>query len=189
MQSVSELEWLASLARCVAVRNVLYYTRLPLERQLFYTPKQVFVMQIRQISIFLENKPGQLSQICRDLSDSGVNIATLSLADSSDFGIVRMIVDDHEKAQNILTDKGHVVNVCNVVAVGVPDSPGGMAGVTDVLDAAGVNIEYSYAFAFHSGEKAVLVFRFTDNAKAEAALAGAGYSLLAEKEVIAGGKA
>lgn len=143
-------------------------------------------MQIRQISIFLENKPGQLSQICRDLADAGINIATLSLADSSDFGIVRMIVDDQEKAQNVLTDKGHVVNVCNVVAVGVPDQPGGMAGVMAVLDAAEVNIEYSYAFAFHSGGKAVLVFRFTDNAKAEAALAASGYAALSESEVLKG---
>jgi hypothetical protein len=141
-------------------------------------------MQIRQISIFLENKPGQLSQICRDLADAGINIATLSLADASDFGIVRMIVDDHEKAQNVLTDKGHVVNVCKVVAVCVPDRPGGMAGVMAALDGAGVNIEYSYAFAFHSGERAVLVFRFTDNAKAETALTAAGYTTLAEKEVL-----
>jgi hypothetical protein len=141
-------------------------------------------MQLRQISIFLENKPGQLSQICRDLADAGISITTLSLADSSDFGIVRMIVDDHEKAQNVLTGKGHVVNVCTVVAVAVPDTPGGMAGVTAVLDSVGVNIEYSYAFAFHAGEKAVLVFRFTDNAKAEAALSGAGYTTLSESEVL-----
>lgn len=145
-------------------------------------------MQIRQISIFLENRPGQLSQICRDLADAGISIATLSLADASDFGIVRMIVDDHEKAQNVLTDKGHVVNVCKVVAVCVPDRPGGMAGVMAALDGAGVNIEYSYAFSFHSGERAVLVFRFTDNAKAETALADAGYATLAEKEVLAAGR-
>jgi len=145
-------------------------------------------MQIRQISIFLENKPGQLSAICRDLAGAGINIATLSLADTSDFGIVRMIVDDHEKAQNVLADKGHVVNVCKVVAVCVPDRPGGMAGVMSVLDKAGVNIEYSYAFAFHSGEKAVLVFRFGDNAAAEAALAEAGYTTLGEKEVLAAAK-
>ena len=141
-------------------------------------------MQIRQISIFLENKPGQLSQICRDLADAGINIATLSLADTSDFGIVRMIVDDHEKAQNVLTDKGHVVNVRKVVAVCVPDRPGGMAEVMVVLDKAGVDIEYSYAFAFHKGEKAVLVFRFNDNAKAEAALQAAGVSTLDEAQVL-----
>ena len=145
-------------------------------------------MQIRQISIFLENRPGQLSQICRDLANVNVNIATLSLADTSDFGIVRMIVDDHELARYELTDCGHVVNVSKVVAVCVPDRPGGMAGVMTVLDAAGVNITYSYAFAFHKGEKAVLVFRFDDNKKAEAALAEAGYTTLTETEVMEASK-
>ena len=140
-------------------------------------------MEIRQLSIFLENKPGQLSAICRALADAGVNIATLSLADTSDFGIVRMIVDDHEKAKDVLMEKGHVVNVREVIAVCVPDRPGGMAEVMQVLDKAGVNIEYSYAFAFHKGEKAVLVFRFSDNAKAESALKAAGYTTLGEDEV------
>jgi len=140
-------------------------------------------MQIRQISIFLENKPGQLSAICRDLADADINIATLSLADTSDFGIVRMIVDDHEKAKATLTEKGHVVNVREVVAVCVPDRPGGMAEVMQVLDKCGVNIEYSYAFAFHKGEKAVLVFRFSDNDKAAAALAAAGFMTLDEAQV------
>ena len=140
-------------------------------------------MRIRQISIFLENKPGQLSTICRDLADAGINIATLSLADTADFGIVRMIVDDHEKAKDVLMEKGHVVNVREVIAVCVPDRPGGMAEVMQVLDKAGVNIEYSYAFAFHKGEKAVLVFRFSDNDKAESALKAAGYTTLGEDEV------
>jgi hypothetical protein len=131
---------------------------------------------MKQISIFLENRRGQLSQICRDLADADVNIVTLSLADTSDFGIVRMIVDDYEKAHETLTDKGHVVNVCKVVAVCVPDRVGGMAEVMAALDKAEVDIEYSYAFAEHKGEKAVLVFRFGDTAKAEAALAAAGYA-------------
>lgn len=141
-------------------------------------------MQIRQISIFLENRPGQLSQICRDLANAGINIATLSLADTSDFGIVRMIVDDHEKARDTLTDCGHVVNVSKVIAVCVPDRPGGMADVMAVLDQAGVNVAYSYAFAFHRGEKAVLVFRFDDNRKAEIALAEKGYVTLTETEAV-----
>lgn len=145
-------------------------------------------MQIRQISIFLENKPGQLSQMCRALADAGINIATLSLADTSDFGIVRLIVDDHEKARDVLLDGGHAVKVTQVVAVCVPDRPGGMAGVMTVLDEAGANIEYSYAFAFHRGEKAVLVFRFSDNEKAEAALAKAGYTTLAESQVLEASK-
>lgn len=145
-------------------------------------------MQIRQISIFLENKPGQLSQICKALAEADINIATLSLADTSDFGIVRMIVDDHEKAKEVLIGDGHAVKVSEVVAVCVPDSPGGMAGVTAVLDAAGANIEYSYAFSFHKGEKAVLVFRFSDNRKAAEVLAAAGYITLNENEVIKAGE-
>ena len=140
-------------------------------------------MRIRQISIFLENKPGQLSAICRALADAEINIVTLSLADTADFGIVRIIVDDHEKAKGVLTEKGHVVNVREVIAVCVPDRPGGMAEVMQVIDSAGANIEYSYAFAFHRGEKAVLVFRFDDNAKAENALKAAGYTTLGESEI------
>lgn len=145
-------------------------------------------MQIRQISIFLQNEPGQLSRICRDLADAGINIATLSLADTSDFGIVRMIVDDHEKARDTLVAKGHAAKVTDVLAVCVPDRPGGMAEVMTALDKAGANIEYSYAFAFHKGEKAVLVFRFSDNAKAEAALKAAGFLTLDEAELAEAGK-
>jgi len=140
-------------------------------------------MQIRQISIFLQNKPGQLSQICRALADADINIGTLSLADTSDFGIVRMIVDDHEKAKEILTARGHVVNVREVVAVYVPDRPGGMAEVVQLLDTCGANIEYSYAFSFYKTEKAVLVFRFSDNDKAVEALAKAGFMTLSEEQV------
>lgn len=140
-------------------------------------------MRIRQISIFLENKPGQLSTICRALAEAGINIATLSLADTSDFGIARMIVDDHEKAKDVLSGRGHVVNVREVLAVCVPDRPGGMAEVMSTVDAADVNVEYSYAFAFHRGEKAVLVFRFSDMDRAEAALAAAGYLMLGEGEL------
>ena len=145
-------------------------------------------MQIRQISIFLQNEPGQLSRICRDLADAGINIATLSLADTSDFGIVRMIVDDHEKARDTLVAKGHAAKVTDVLAVCVPDRPGGMAEVMAALDKAGANIEYSYAFAFHKGEKAVLVFRFSDNTKAEAALKEAGFLTLDEAELAEAGK-
>ena len=141
-------------------------------------------MQIRQISIFLENKPGQLSRICRDLADAGIDIAALSLADTSDFGIVRMIVDDYEKATRTLSEKGSVVNVAGVVAVRVPDAPGGMAGVMEVLDSVGVNIEYSYAMCGGASEgNAILFFRFGDNEKAEAALQKAGYAMLAEGDL------
>ena len=140
-------------------------------------------MQIRQISIYLENKPGQLGAICRVLADADINIAALSLADTSDFGILRMIVDDHEKAKGVLSSSGYATVVSEVVAVCVPDRPGGMAEVMSAIDKAGIDVEYSYAFAFHRGEKAVLVFSFSDAAAGAKALADAGFMTLAETEL------
>ena len=140
-------------------------------------------MKIKQISVYSETKPGQLSAICRALAQANVNITTLSLADTSDFGIVRMIVDDCERAKAVLTECGHLVNIKDVLAVCVPDRPGGMAEVMQILDAAGANIEYSYAFAFHKGGKAVLVFRFADGDVAEKALEQAGVAMLNESEI------
>lgn len=129
-------------------------------------------MIIRQISIFLENKPGQLAGICRALAKAEVNIATLSLADSADFGIVRMIVDDHVRGARVLAEAGFAVRETEVVTVTVPDHPGGMAELMEKIDGAGLDINYSYAYALGHGEKAILVFSFNDNAKAEEALKG-----------------
>jgi hypothetical protein len=141
-------------------------------------------MTIKQISVFLENRPGHLAETCRALADAGVSIITLSLADTREFGIARLIVDNWEKARDILSAAGRVVNVRDVVAVTVADRPGGMADVLAALDAAGVNVEYSYAFAFHHGEKAVLVFRFENNARALEALAAAGITVLAFSDIL-----
>ncbi len=127
-------------------------------------------MTIKQISIFLENKQGQLSCICKTLAAANINISALSLADTADFGIVRMIVDNHELACKTLRDAGFAVRETEVVTITVSDTPGDMAALTEKLDRAGVDIEYSYAYALGSGEKAILVFRFNDNAKALAAL-------------------
>ena len=127
-------------------------------------------MTIQQISIFLENRPGQLAAICRTLAKAGVNIVTLSLADTADFGIVRLIVDDHAKGVRTLTDAGFAVRETDVVTVTVRNDPGGMAELMEKFDAAGADIEYSYAYALGAGNEAVLVFRFKDNAKALAAL-------------------
>ena len=126
-------------------------------------------MIIRQISIFLENKPGQLSGICRALARADVNIAALSLADSADFGIVRMIADDHVKGARVLAEAGFAVRETEVVAVTVPDRPGAMAELMEKIDRAGLDVNYSYAYALGRGEKAVLVFSFSDSAKAAAA--------------------
>ena len=96
-------------------------------------------MTINQISVFLENRPGQLANICRTLAEADISIVTLSLADTAEFGIVRMIVSDHDKAKEVLKKAGHVANMREVVAVTVPDRPGGMAEILDVLDAAKVD--------------------------------------------------
>ena len=128
-------------------------------------------MTIKQLSVFLENKPGQLAGIMRTLAAAGVNIVTLSLANAPEFGIVRMIADDHVKGADALAKAGFAVRETEVVAVTVPDRPGGMAELTAKLDKAGVDIEYSYAYSLGHAEKAVLVFKFDDNVKAEAALA------------------
>lgn len=133
---------------------------------------------IHQISLFLENKPGHLNAICRALSDSDINIVTLSLADTQQFGIVRLIVKEWEKAKQVLEKAGHIVNVREVVAVAVPDKPGGMGLTLDIISAAGVNIEYMYAFTMRCNAEAVLIFRFDDCSRAIEALAKAGRKVL-----------
>lgn len=135
-------------------------------------------MKIKQISLFLENKPGHLNAICRTLAESGINIVTLSLADTQQFGIVRLIVEEWQKAKEVLESAGYVVNVREVVAAAVADRPGGMAEILDVIGKAGVNIEYMYAFTFRHGKEAVLVFRFDNPDRAIDALKTAGRDVL-----------
>jgi hypothetical protein len=117
-------------------------------------------MKIHQLSLFLENEPGHLYEPCRLLAEAGINMRTLTLADTEHFGILRMIVSDWENAQSLLQAAGFVVNVVEVVAVEVPDHPGGLAEILKALQGSDINIEYMYAFPFGRGKKAVLIFRF-----------------------------
>jgi len=117
-------------------------------------------MKIHQLSLFLENKPGQLTEPCRLLAQAGINIRTLTLADTEQFGILRLIVSDWQKAARLLEEAGYVVNVTEVVAVEVPDRPGGLAELLAVFYNTDINIEYMYAFTFGRGATAVLIFRF-----------------------------
>ena len=119
-------------------------------------------MRVEQISIFLENKAGRLAEVTRVLSEAGVNIRALSLADTSDFGILRLIVDNNEKAKAALKGGGFTVGKTDVVAVEVEDQPGGLSKILHVLSQKGVNVEYMYAFVQHSGKDAVIIFRFDD---------------------------
>lgn len=123
-------------------------------------------MKVEQISIFLENRAGRLSEVTRVLSEAGVNIRALSLADTSDFGILRLIVSDFEHAKKVLKDNGFTVGRTTVVAVEVEDKPGGLHNILHLLSSQGINVEYMYAFVQQSGKNAVLIFRFdrTDEA-------------------------
>jgi hypothetical protein len=117
-------------------------------------------MKVEQISIFLENKPGGLEEVTRTLKEAGVNIRTLSLADTSEFGILRLIVNDVEAASRALKEKGLRASRTTVVAVEVPDRPGGLHSILEVLSKNSINVEYLYAFVERSGENAVIIFRF-----------------------------
>jgi hypothetical protein len=117
-------------------------------------------MKIHQLSLFLENKPGRLSEPCKVLASAGINVLTLSLADTQQFGILRLIVRDWQKAKAVLEKAGCVVKMTEVVAIEVEDRPGGLARVLSVLEEGGTNIEYMYAFTFRGGDRAVIVFRF-----------------------------
>jgi hypothetical protein len=135
-------------------------------------------MKVEQISIFLENKPGGLEEATRILKDADVNIRTLSLADTSDFGILRLIVNDVEKASRVLKEQGLRVSRTTVVAVQVPDRPGGLHSILAILSKNGVNVEYLYAFVERSGQDAVIIFRFDDPDQAIEVLKKNGLTVL-----------
>ena len=135
-------------------------------------------MKVEQISIFIENKSGRLAEITRILGDAGINIRALSLADTSDFGILRLIVNDAETAKAVLKDRGFTVSKTEVVAVEVPDRPGGLSSILQTLDAVQINVEYMYAFVERCGENAVIIFRFDETEKAIQTLQANGIAIL-----------
>ncbi len=120
-------------------------------------------MKITQISVFLENQPGRLTQAAKVLAENQVDIRTLSLADTSDFGILRLLTDDPQKALQVLEKAHFTVKATEVVAVPVADSPGGLAKVLDIVNASGISIEYMYAYTRAKGENAVMIFCFENN--------------------------
>ncbi len=123
-------------------------------------------MKVEQISVFLENRAGRLSEVTKVLGRAGINIRALSLADTSDFGILRLIVSDNEKTKKALKENGFTVGRTTVVPVEVQDKPGGLHNILDILSQNAINVEYMYAFVQQSGKNAVLIFRFdrTDQA-------------------------
>jgi hypothetical protein len=142
-------------------------------------------MQVEQISVFLENKPGVLEQVTGVLKEAGINIRTLTLADTADFGILRMIVNDVDTTARILMENGFRVSRTSVVGVEVPDRPGGLHGILSVLAGSGVNVEYMYAFVERNGENAVMIFRFDDPDRAIALLQESSLTVLPGEKLYA----
>ena len=141
-------------------------------------------MAIKQLSIFVENKQGRLVEITKMLADSGVNMRALSIADTRDFGILRLIVDDTQKACLVLAENSVMVKITDVVAVEMPHRTGSLNAALTVLSNAGINVEYLYAFLSSSGQGAYVVLRVADNAQAEQALKDAGYNVLSDEAQI-----
>ncbi len=140
-------------------------------------------MRVNQISVFLENKSGRLADVTRVLAADAVNIRALSIADTIDYGLLRLIVNDPARATEVLTDEGFTVAQTEVLAIEVPDRPGGLAGIIDILAAKGLNIEYMYAFVGRSGEHAIVIFRIEPVDAAIAALQEGGARILTGDEL------
>jgi hypothetical protein len=140
-------------------------------------------MKLQQLSIFLENRTGRLAEVTRALGDSGVNIRALSLADTSDFGILRLLVDKPDEATEYLGKAGFTVRETEVIAVEITDRPGGLATVLSLLQGSGINVEYMYAFLERRKAGAILVFRFEEPERAAQVLGDANIHVFTAEEI------
>ncbi len=140
-------------------------------------------MAIRQLSVFLENRHGTLIEVTDLLAKEGIDIRAMSLADTQDFGILRLIVNDEKAAEKVLDENGYLIKVIDVVGVKIGDAPGKLTEALSVLDKAGINVEYLYAFMARTEKHAYVVLRVEDNAVAEAALVDAGFKMISEADI------
>lgn len=140
-------------------------------------------MTVKQISVFVSNSSGGIAEIVEKLSENGINIRALSVADTADFGILRLIVDDYSKTIDVLKNSGYVSSVTDVLAVRIADCPGGLSGILKILAAERLDIEYIYAFVTRNEENAFAVFRMSDNGKAIEVLTQNGISLVSGEEI------
>ena len=140
-------------------------------------------MPIKQISVFLENKCGRLADVTGAISANGIDIRAFSIADTTDFGILRLIVNRPDDAFKVLREGGFTVSMTEVIAVRIPDRPGGLAGVLELIQEAGVNIEYMYAFSAKISKDALAVFRVENSEVAERLIAEKGIRALSGEEV------
>lgn len=142
-----------------------------------------YMMKLKQLSVFLENRKGRLQKALQVLANAKVNIKTLSIADTSEFGILRMIIPNIDEARKILEDNNFVVKVNDVIAVGVPDKPGGLENILRILNNNDINVEYLYAFAEKKVEQAIVVLRTENIEEGIRALKEGGATVLSSEEV------
>lgn len=140
-------------------------------------------MFVKQISVFLENKSGRLAEVTSILGGSSIDISALSIADTTDFGILRLIVNKPEEAEEVLRANGFTMSITNVIAIGVKDEPGGLAKALKVMDSGSIEIEYMYAFVSKKEDEALVILKTGDPAKAVALLTGQGISVLSSDQV------
>lgn len=140
-------------------------------------------MKIKQLSVFLENRAGRLLELCELLGKNKINIKALTIAESPEFGIVRMVVDKSEEATKVLKANSFVANITDIVAVEVADVPGGLANILKILNDNEINIEYMYGFVEKSRDKALMVFRFEDTDKAIATLNQNGIGVVGSRDM------
>lgn len=140
-------------------------------------------MRVQQISVFLENIEGRIAEVTGVLSKANVNIKALSLADTSDFGVLRLIVDNNEKAEEALKAEGFTVGKTNVLAVEVANKPGGLHNILNILSKSGINVEYMYSLVKEGGDNAIMIFRFDNIDGAITALSDNGITVIKGSEV------
>ncbi|MBQ6895452.1 MAG: hypothetical protein IJN40_08165 [Clostridia bacterium] len=140
-------------------------------------------MSVKQISVFIENKKGALAEVTGFIASHGINLYALSIADTQDFGILRLITDNPDNAREMLKNEGYTVTATSVLAVEIDDTPGSMAAILDVLNKADVVVEYTYAFIGKASNKAYMIFRVDNKEKANKALEDAKISTIDQKDL------
>lgn len=140
-------------------------------------------MAIKQLTVFVQNQRGSVASVTDILSKNNINLRALSIAETQDFGILRLIVNDEKTAEAVLLENGYLIKVIDVVGVKIGDAPGKLTAALDVLDKAEINVEYMYAFMARTEKHAYVVLRVEDNAVAEAALVGAGFKMISEADI------
>ena len=140
-------------------------------------------MAIKQLTVFVQNKKGTVVSVTDILSKNNINLRALSIAETQDFGILRLIVNDEKTAEKVLLENGYLIKVIDVVGVKIGDAPGKLTEALDVLDKADINVEYMYAFMARTEKHAYVVLRVEDNAVAEAALTDAGFKMISDADI------